>query len=174
MTSFRLLLVITFLSLSCKEDKNHPENSTPLDQKERTKTAFNGTMKLVIDGKTYQYDDIDWEKSRVKYDDNIRLSLVQERMPQLKFRFPEVKESLAAQSTFKLPDIHRGKLPISINFILYVKEEGKSREAWTFRTGELEAHLKNDRLQMSFDGVGGPSLDASKIYPISGSIDIQL
>ncbi|MGB5437359.1 MAG: hypothetical protein WBM98_15795 [Maribacter sp.] len=138
------------------------------------KNVSKGTMKLVLDGKTYVYDNIDWEKSRVKYDDDISLSLVQERMPQLKFRFPDVKESLTAQNNFKLPDIHRGKLPISINFILYLKEEGKSREAWTFRTGELEAHLKNDRLQMSFEGVGGPSLDATKIYPISGSINIQL
>ncbi|SFZ93425.1 hypothetical protein SAMN05428642_103126 [Flaviramulus basaltis] len=168
------LLVIIVLLISCKESKKHEEKTILKTEKVEVENASKGTLKLTLNGKTYVYNNIDWEKSRVKYDDNIRLSIVQERMPQLKFWFPDVKESLTAQNNFKLPDIHRGKLPISINFILYSEEGGKSREAWIFRTGELRASLENDRFQMTFKGEGGPSLDSSKRYPISGELNIKM
>lgn len=134
-----------------------------------------GTMTLTLDKDTYQYDSIDWEKSRVKNEEDIRLSIRQNDLPQIKFNFPDVEKSMSShQQTFQIPDIQRGAAvsPITLNFVVLL--EGTEREAVTFREGQIMVSLKNNRLQFEFEGAGGPALDSSIVYPIRGKADLTI
>jgi hypothetical protein len=138
-----------------------------------------GTMKIILDGKTYNYNDINWKKSRINYDnDKIRLSIRQDDFPQLMFSFPYVKKSLVnGQGFFKIPDIHRRvSAPITLNFIVRTTNDKNSKksEAVTLRQGQIKISLNNNKLEVEFEGEGGPTLRSSITYAISGTINMNL
>lgn len=165
-----ILMCCLLLFLNCKKDQQ--KDTSVLKQTDRN--TKKGTIKLTLEDKTYVYDNIDWGKSRIKNEEDIRLSIRQEGLPQIKFRFPDIEKSLAGgQSTFEIPDIYRkGFSPITLNFIVTIKD--KKGEAITFRKGQIKANFKNNHFEMEFDGEGGPTLDDSKIYAISGIVNINI
>lgn len=166
-----IMLICCFLLLiACKKEQSKEIEISEIKQ---TKNASKGTVELSMDGKIYVYDDIDWKKSRIKNEEDIRLSIRQEGLPQLKLRFPDIEKSLEdGQDTFQIPDVHRrGFSPITLNFIVTI-EDNKS-EAITFRKGQVKASFKNSHFIMEFNGEGGPTLNAEIIYPIKGTINIK-
>lgn len=167
-----MVLCCLLLFLNCKE-KEQKETSVLKQTVIKTK---NGAIELIIDSKTYVYDNIDWEKSGIKNDGDIRLSIRQGDLPKIIFKFPDIEKSLTdGQDTFEIPDVHRkGFSPITLNFIMNKEEEGKKQEAVSFRKGKIKVSFKNNQLKMEFEGEGGPTLDDSKIYPISGTVNINI
>jgi len=165
-----ILISCIVLFFNCKKERSDKTQQAKKD----IKITAKGTIELTLDGKTYIYDDINWEKSRIKNEKNLRLFIRHDELPEIQFRFPDIEKSLAdGQNTFDIPDLYRrGFLPITLNFIVTIKD--KKREAVTFRKGEIKASFKNNNLKIVFDGEGGPVLDAKTIYSISGTININI
>ncbi|SDM89205.1 hypothetical protein [Kriegella aquimaris] len=182
MRNHYILMMLLLIAMSCNEKKrtNEAVAKAQISKSELGK----GAMQLTLNGQTHVYNHIDWEKSRVKYDgENVSLRIRQKRLPIVKFRFPDIHKSLTEFSEFKIPDVMRGlksdkysgyHSPITLNFIVYSEKEGKKQEAITLRKGTLRANFDNDRLHVEFEGEGGPSLDSTALYPIIGTIDIQM
>jgi len=160
------------LLFACKKEQSKEKETAEV--KQTSKKASKGTVQLTMDGKTFVYDDIDWKKSRIKNKENVRLSIRQEGLPQIMFRFPDIEKSLAGgPDSFELPDVHRhGFSPITLNFIMTLDD--KKREAISFRKGLVKASFKNNYLQIEFNGNGGPTLDDKINYPITGTLDINI
>jgi len=165
-----ILISCIALFFNCKKK----QSDKTLQVKKETKITAKGTIELTLDGKTYIYDDINWEKSRIKNEKTLRLIIRQDELPQIQFRFPDIEKSLAdGKDTFSIPDLYRrGFLPITLNFIVTIKD--KSSEAVTFRKGKIKASFISNNLKITFDGEGGPALDAETIYPITGTININI
>lgn len=172
MKSLIAFFILTIL-IGCRE-KSSDIVGLMEKRQEKNNNLSTGALKITINNKTYTYDNIDWKKSRIKLDEDIRLSIRQESLPRVQFIFPEVEKTLAeGQEVFKIPDIHRrGHSPITLNFMVTI--DGKTREGVTLRKGEMKVSLKDKHLIVKFNGEGGPTLNASVNYAISGLIDIKM
>ena len=161
-----ILISCIVLFFNCKKE----QSDKTLKVKKDTKITANGTIELTLDGKTYIYDNINWKKSRIKNEKNLRLSIRQEELPEIQFRFPDIEKSLDnGQDTFSIPDLYRrGFSPITLIFVQKIKD--KKRKVVTFRKGEITVNFKNNHLKVEFNGEGGPALDAKTIYPININI----
>ena len=128
---------------------------------------------VTLNDQTFIYDNIDWDKTRIKFEEDLRITLRQGDLPQIRFKFPDIVKTLeTGQTSFEFPDVHRrGFSPITLNFIR--KTEAKN-EAITMRKGKLEANLNGDILYLIFEGIGGPALDSDISYPISGNLLIKV
>lgn len=165
------IILVCSLLILISNSKERPAKASAFKKED---SEIKKDTELTLNGKTYVYDNINWEKSSVKNEKDIRLSIWQEGLPQIKFRFPEVKRSLAdGQGTFKIPDIHRrGFSPITLNFIVALRD--KKRVAVSFRTGVVIVSFTKENFTMEFSGEGGPTLDDSTTYPISGTVNINM
>lgn len=171
MKKFYTLICCLTLFISCKNEQ--PQEIEVSQLKETTKNDQKGTIEVSMDGKTYVYNNIDWKKSRIKNEEDILLSIRQNGLPRVMFKFPDIEKSLRdGQNTFKIPDVNRrGFSPITLNFILSTND--KKREAITFRKGQVKASFNDNHFVLKFEGQGGPTLDGKINYPIRGILDIN-
>lgn len=106
--------------------------------------TWQGSAQLTLNGKTYVPDEIDREKSRVK------------------FCAPDVHESLERQREFKIRDVLRGgrsggyfNSPIMLNFQVNEKPDDRyPTQVVFFHKGKLIASFDDGRLEVKFEGRG--------------------
>lgn len=180
MKNWCIKALVLLLLMSCNES---PKKEKTTNQPNIV-TADKGAMQLTLDGKTYVYDDIDWDKSRVKYDgEDVRLALRQDRLPRVNFWFPDVHESLEQQNEFKIPDVLRGgksggyfNSPITLSFQVYQKpEDHYPKGSVAFDKGQLTSSFENGRLKVAFEGEGSTVFQDEKAhFPVSGTMDIKI
>lgn len=181
--TIHIFIFALVLLLGCKEQKKQ-EDETAENRTQVAQKTTKDTAQLTLDGKTYVYNNINWEKSRVKYDgEDVRLTLRQEKLPRIRFRFPDIHKSLERQSEFKMPDVLRGgksggyfNSPITLSFQVYEKPEDiHPKGVVSFHKGKLTANFENGRLHVEFEGEGRKALvDEREYFPVSGTIDINL
>ncbi|WP_123897352.1 hypothetical protein [Aureibaculum marinum] len=163
------LLFCFLLCIACKKEQSKQIVTTKV---KRTVKTTEGTISLSLDGKTYIYDNIDWRKSKIINKENVKLSIRQEGFPIVQFMFPDIKKSLAdGQEIFEIPDVHRpGFLPITLIFTMTKKD----KEVITFRKGQVKVSFNDNHLIVEFTGEGRPMSDSKTIYPIEGTINVNL
>ena len=178
-----LTILMGLLIMACKERK---EKAGALAEAENMilPQASQGTAQLTLGSETFIYDDVDWEKTRVKYDgENLRLTLCQESLPRIRFRFPNIHESLDQQREFKIPDVLRGgksggyfNSPITLSFQVYESSgDILPKGVVSFHKGMLSASFEDGRLKVDFEGEGRTALvDEKDYFPIKGTIDVRV
>ncbi len=178
-----LTIVMGLLIMACKE---HKEKTGVLAEAKNviSPQASRGAAQLTLGSQIFIYDNVDWEKTRIKYDgENLRLTLRQESLPRIRFRFPNIHESLEQQREFKIPDVLRGgksggyfNSPITLSFQVYESSEDiLPKGVVSFHKGKLSASFEDGRLKVDFEGEGRKALVAEKDYfPIKGTIDIKV
>lgn len=174
-----LLLVWYIMLFACSEGTNSRSNSDKQPDPLVAKRVHmhTGSMSFVLDDQTYIYNDINWKKSRVNIEEDLRLRLLQDDLPNFEFKLPEIESALVnGERTFSIPDMDRGLKQIQIKFFdEQRKEENKLNKHIVFRAGEVQLKLsKSGNLQIHFEGEGGPMMNREVIFPISGTVKIEI
>jgi len=176
-----LIFISTLLCLACmgKSEKNEP-NTTVVGSAKETKEAIKNTRKgfitYTMEGKTYKYDNINWKKSKIKNEEDLRLRILQSQLPNVEFKFPEIRKALSkGEGNFKIPDLNRGLKQLQLKFFDETRVvDNRLNKHIVFRKGEIQAKLSGNNFTMSFTGEGGPMVDKTITFPISGSININI
>ena len=174
-----LLSVLCIMFFACNEGTN--SSSTTEQQSDRVVsnevTLQTGSMSFILDSQTYNYNNINWKKSRVKLEEDLRLRLLQGDLPNFEFKFPEIESALNnGEGTFSIPDMDRGLKQIQIKFFDEQRQvENKLNKHLVLRTGEVQVKLsKEGKLELRFEGEGGPMSDREVTFPISGTLNIEI
>ena len=166
-----VLFIVPVLFVACKKEqatKSVVQDTLGL----RTKKS---SVTLIIDGKTYVYDHIDWKKSKIKKEEDLRLRILQAHLPRVEFKFPEIQKALSnGEGNFTVPDLDRGLKQLQLKFFDETRVvKNKLNKYIVFRKGEIQAKLSGNNFTMSFTGEGGPMADKTITFPISGTININ-
>ncbi|SDM89058.1 hypothetical protein [Kriegella aquimaris] len=125
---------------------------------------------LFLDGKRYNYDIIDKDKSKVFYDEGIWIELRQDKLPEIIFEFPTIERwSAIGQYDFKLPDFNSvdGREPITLYFV-------QAKDTIVFKNGAIKASLRSRVINVEYEGFGGDNSSSRSLAPIKGSFHATL
>lgn len=166
MKTIQLFFLGIFFLFGYQEHKKEAsENPTTITQE-----TFNGATQLTLNGQAYDYDDIDWNKSRVFYDEGVWVALRQEDKPEIIFSFPTIERySALGRHDFKMPEFNQvdGREPITLYFVQRLDT------VW-FHKGKIKASLKSKLLNVSFEGIGRGNEKGRSEIPVSGHFNVTI
>ncbi|TMM58750.1 hypothetical protein FEE95_04780 [Maribacter algarum] len=169
-----VLSVIFLLLVGCGESQKTAQTSTLIT----TNTTNNrATIMLNMNGKTYTYERINWDFSKVDIGNDILISIVQEGAPIIDFSFPASDQHFKNGSfTYTHPEVSSTNKPLYLSFFdknRKVKRHTEKRIA--LRSGQIEVKRTSNSLSIDFDVMGSSMLDVSEEgkFPISGTVKLK-
>lgn len=142
-----------------------------------SKTDDRATIMLNMNGKTYTYEDINWDFSKVDIGNDILISIVQEGAPIIDFSFPASDQYFENGSfTYAHPEVSSTNEPLYLSFFdknRKVKRHTEKRIA--LRSGRIEVQRTSNSLTIDFDVMGSSMLDVSEEgkFPINGTVKLK-
>lgn len=109
-----LMCVVFIMLISCGESQKTVQTPT---QTVTNKNDGRATIILNMNGKTYEYDHIDWNYSKVDIGNDILLKIVQEGSPIINFSFPASNQHFK-KGIFKYthPEVTSTEEPLYLSF----------------------------------------------------------
>ena len=156
-----LTLFIAITLLSCKESNTNSAS----------------VMTIEIDGVMHHFKTIDWSRSTVDFgEDKIHIELLEEGNPvNLNLHVHEMSILEKSSGDYKLPDDNKAGPTIYLDFFDKEREGKPANRRIGFTNGEIKINqLSMDKLEMIFDGEGNGMLETGDLFPIKGSVNVNL
>ena len=164
-----IAMLITITLISCKEAKT------------KDSLASNSSSTLIMtvemEGVVHNFKSIDWSRSTVDFGtDVIHIELLEEGNP-VSFNLHVHDMGILEKSSgdYTLPDDNKTGPTIYLDFFNKEREGKPANRRIGFINGEIKINqLSKDKLEMIFDGEGNGMLETSDLFPIKGSVDVNL
>jgi len=167
-----MLLILT----SCKENKDYSVAITEMNSVE-LKDDARGSIQLDFDGKNYDYDNIDWNYSRVEMNNDMLIKIVQKGMPSIDFSFPASDQHLKnGNFSYTIPSDGSPNETLYLSFFdKNRKTEKLTHKRIVLRSGQIEVQRSKNSITINFDAEGSSMGLGSKEnqFPIEGTMVLK-